>query len=483
MQPRAVIYARQSLDRSGEGAAIERQVQDCQALAEARGWVVVAVEEDNDVSASSGKARPGYERVLAMVERRAVDRVVVWAVDRLTRRMRDLEDVVDVCERNAVSVATVSGDIDLGTDMGRMVARILASVARGEVERKGTRQRRANLQRAQAGNVAWTRRPFGYKRVGGQVVIVDDEAEAIRAAATVVLDGATLAGVARGWNTAGLATTANAVHGCPDRTECGRPAVECPRARRGTWTTTGVRRVLLNPRYTGRAVYRGEDHGAGRWPTILEPATQEKLYDVLRDAKRRTQQTIEHKHLLSGLAHCGKCGSTMQGTPLSGGGGRRWQGYKCTGIGCYLARRADLVDEVVTAAVVARLRRPDAAALFTPDVDLDSLRAQAQDLRQRRDTLAELVADGLITATKARQSGRDVADRLRAVESSIEAAGASSPLSGLATAVDVLAAWEELDTRRRRSVVDALMKITILPSGKGVPFDPQHVCLEWRATS
>ncbi len=90
MRPRAVIYARQSLDRSGESATVERQVQDCRALADSRGWGVVAVEQDNDVSASTGKARPGYKRVLGMVERRAGDRVVVWAVDRLTRRMRDL---------------------------------------------------------------------------------------------------------------------------------------------------------------------------------------------------------------------------------------------------------------------------------------------------------------------------------------------------------------------------------------------------------
>ncbi|MDQ3715476.1 MAG: recombinase family protein, partial [Actinomycetota bacterium] len=166
MGPRSVIYARQSLDRSGEGAAIERQVADCRKLAEARGWDVVEVVSDNDISASNGKARPGYQRVLTMIESGSVDRVVVWAVDRLTRRMRDLEDVVDLCERTGVSIATVSGDIDLSTDMGRMVARILASVARGEVERKGTRQKRANLQRAQKGDVGWTRRPFGYQRDG-----------------------------------------------------------------------------------------------------------------------------------------------------------------------------------------------------------------------------------------------------------------------------------------------------------------------------
>jgi site-specific DNA recombinase len=205
---RSVIYARQSLDRSGEGAAVDRQIADCRALASDRGWDVVDVVIDNDVSASSAKVRPGYQRVLQMVDAGSVDRVIVWAVDRLTRKMRDLEDVVDLCERTGVSVATVSGDLDLSSDMGRLVARILASVARGETERKGTRQKRANLQRAQAGNVGWTRRPFGYDRKDGKVHVVDAEAEAIRDASRDVIAGATLASVARDITSRDLLTTA-----------------------------------------------------------------------------------------------------------------------------------------------------------------------------------------------------------------------------------------------------------------------------------
>lgn len=457
MTSRSVIYARQSLDRSGEGAAIERQVADCRALAVARGWDVVEVVSDNDMSASSGKLRPGYERVLAMIEARSVDRVIVWAVDRLTRRMRDLEDVVDLCERSGVSVATVSGDIDLGTDMGRMVARILASVARGEVERKGARQVRANLQRAQAGNVGWTRRPFGYARAGGRVVVVEDEAAALQLAAQRVLEGVTLASAARDLDAKGLRTTA------------GKP-----------WNVTSLRRALLNPRYAGRAVSKGEDHGAGAWPVIIDAATQERLEDVLRDVRRRMQQGTEVKHLLSGLARCGKCGSVMFGSPLAGANGRRWQGYKCSGPRCYLARRADLVDEVVEGTVIARLQLPDAAALFAPDADLDALRAEATTLRERRDTLADLYADGLITAAKARATGRAVADRLRAVEANIEAASTTSPLAALTTAQDVRAVWATLPVRKRRDVIDALTEVTILPSGKGIRFSPEHVQITWR---
>jgi site-specific DNA recombinase len=61
---RAVICTRQSLDKDGDGAAVARQLEACEALCRSRGWHVVARESDNSVSAFSGRARPGYDRAV-----------------------------------------------------------------------------------------------------------------------------------------------------------------------------------------------------------------------------------------------------------------------------------------------------------------------------------------------------------------------------------------------------------------------------------
>jgi DNA invertase Pin-like site-specific DNA recombinase len=50
---------------------------------------------DNDVSASSRKPRPAFTRLLELVDAKAMDVVIVWAVDRLVRRLPDLEDLID----------------------------------------------------------------------------------------------------------------------------------------------------------------------------------------------------------------------------------------------------------------------------------------------------------------------------------------------------------------------------------------------------
>ena len=146
---KTAIYLRQSLDKTGEGLAVDRQRQDCEKEATHRSWEVVGTYVDNDVSASSRNPRPAYERMLEDVRAGRVDAVLVWDVDRLTRRPIEVEDWIRLHERYGVNLVTISEHIDLSTDNGQMYLRIKVAVARAEVERKGTRQKRANLQAAQ----------------------------------------------------------------------------------------------------------------------------------------------------------------------------------------------------------------------------------------------------------------------------------------------------------------------------------------------
>ena len=135
---RAGIYVRISQDRTGAGLGVERQADDCQQLCEAKSWKVVEVYVDNDVSAFSGKRRPEWERLLADIAAGEIDAVVGWHVDRLTRSPRELEDVIDLAERHGLELATVTGDIDLGTVSGRTFARMLGVMARNESEQVRT---------------------------------------------------------------------------------------------------------------------------------------------------------------------------------------------------------------------------------------------------------------------------------------------------------------------------------------------------------
>jgi len=443
---KATIYLRQSEDKSGEGAAVSRQLSACRELCDTRGWTIAEVLTDNDISATTGKVRPGFEALLASNPRR----IVVWHVDRLVRLSKDLERVIDL----GVNVyAAKSGHVDLSNPAGRAVAKTITAWAQYEGEQKATRQVAANVQRAQRGQVLWTRRPFGFDRDGATVRIVKSEATEIQGAAKRVLAGATLASITNDWNARGIATSTG-----------------------GRWSVTSVRRVLLNPRTAGRVVSSGQDYGGNGLP-ILDADTADRVAALLRDPRRKLAPSTQVKYLLSGLVRCGREGcenpvmfatSNPKGVPV----------YRC--LSCYGTRRLDLVDEVVMAAITARLSRADAAGLLDRDVDIDELRGRVVELRERRDGLASLLADGLLTPGAVRTQAQRLTDQISDLERAIEAAIGTSPLARVVDSGEVAATLERLTLLEMRKVIRELMDVRILPAGKGVRFNPEHVAIRWR---
>lgn len=451
---RAAIYLRQSLDKSGEGAAVDRQLVECEALVEKNGWQVGEIYRDNDASASKG-TRPDWTRLLADLDAGRHDVLVCWHTDRLYRRLRDLVDLVEIAERRALRIASVrASDIDLSTPSGRMLAGMLGSAARYEVEQKGARQVAANRARARKGVSLWTRRPFGFDRDGHEVTIVETEAAEIRKAADALLAGLTLTDVAADLNTRGVGTSLG-----------------------GQWNVKTLKQVILNPRVAGRVVYKGEDMGV-HGPAILDADTYERLSALLRDPRRRTAPSTAVKYLLSGLALCGR--DTCDRAPMfaTTNGRERVHVYRCRR--CYMTRHRERVDEVVLAAIAARLSRADAAVLLSPTVNVTDLREKVDELRKRRDGLAALLVEGLLGVEAVKVQARKLGGQIDDLERDISAAEGSSPLTDLVGTEDVAERLTALPLLKVREVIRVLCDVVILPAGKGVRFSPEQVRIEWK---
>lgn len=457
MALRTAIYARQSLDRSGEGAAVSRQLDECRRLAEANDWRVIEEYVDNDVSASAAKPRKEWTRLLAALDAGEYDVLICWHTDRLYRRLRDLVSLVEIAEQRALRIATVrAADLDLSTPAGRMLAGMLGAAQRYEVEQKSARQIAANVQARKAGRMPWTRRPFGYDLDDhGAVVVVDDEALELRRSAAAVLDGETLASIARDLDGRGVVTTTG-----------------------GPWSVNALKRLLVNPRHAGVVSHRGEKVGEGGWPAIFEASTHAQLVAVLTDPTRRTAADTKVKHLMSGLAICGRCDAKLFATPM-GPKTDRYLAYRCRT--AHLARRADLVDEVVVGAVLERLGRPDAlAALSRGGDDAATLTEELAMVRGRIDELAEMFADGAISAKGLREAAAKLRAREVDLSRRLAALDGDRSVASLAGAADITAAWAALTVQRQRDVVDLLCAATVLPVTRGARFAPDQVRIDWR---
>jgi site-specific DNA recombinase len=442
---RAAIYTRISQDREGAGLGVERQEADCRALAERLGWTIVAVHADNDLSAYSGKPRPGYLALLADLRAGAVDAVICWHTDRLHRSPSELEDYITVCERGGVPTQTVkAGPLDLATPSGRMVARQLGAVARYEVEHQIERQQRARLQAATAGRWSGGRRPYGYE--ADDATVVQAEADTLQWAAAQVLAGVSLNAIVAELNTRGA------------RTSTGRP-----------WKPTELSRVLVRPRNAGLMVHRGQVVGPAGWPPILDEGTWRGVCAVLSDPGRRTNTSTARRWLLSGLAVCGVCGDPVRSTSAGTVHGRPTKpAYTCRS-GKHVVRDAAEVDRFVEQVILERLSRPDARELLAPDQTTDTAALHARDaaLRGRLDELGRLYGEDVIDAPQLAQGTAAIRRQREQITAELAAASRGSVLAGVADAPDPAKVWAGLDLSRRRAIVDTLATVTILPGRKG----------------
>lgn len=136
---RLIVYARVSTDgQAVEGVSLADQEARCRAYALAGGHEVVRVETDAGVSAKSLE-RPALARALSAVQRGEADAVIVTKLDRLTRSVRDLEELIE----SGVQVVSLGETIDTTTAAGRMLVRLLGTVAQWEREAIGERTKAA----------------------------------------------------------------------------------------------------------------------------------------------------------------------------------------------------------------------------------------------------------------------------------------------------------------------------------------------------
>lgn len=465
----AAVYCRISRDKVGAGLGVDRQRADCEQLAEQLGWSIVAVHTDNDVSAYSGRRRPGYEALLADLAAGTVRGVIAWHTDRLHRSPRELESYIDACETNGAVTHTVrAGHLDLSTASGRMVARQLGVVARFESEHKGERVAAARLQMAhQGGRWGGGIRPFGFESDG--VTVRPDEAAEIITATESILAGASLRSLTRDLNERGVRTS----HG-------------------NRWETVALRDVLRRARNAGLATYKGEVVGAASWPPIVSEDQWRGVVSILNDPGRRTSPaSTAVKWLGSHLYRCGVCedgGRIVCSTSGSVRVGERARkpAYRCStrdlssSKGHHLVRNAVAVDQVVTEAVLLVMSKMSVALADDEPTDSASVHADAAALRQRLDDLSMAFADGDITAAQLRAGSERLRSRLEVAEAAIARSAMRNPIAALVGADDIAARWEHLDLEQQRAIIDELCVVTILPARRGPKFDPTTVRLDWR---
>ena len=246
----AAIYLRVSTDEQVNGYGLDVQRTRCEAMAIAKGWDVAAVYSDEGLSGTlDASKRPGLTALLDAACSGEVQAVVVLSLDRLARKTLLVLDLVGKLDGCAVELVSVKENLDTSTPSGRFTLTMFAAI--GQLERDTIvarttdgRNARGRIDGERGGSV-----PLGYRRErddkgkSAGVVVIDADAETVRAIFAQRTAGASMRTIAATLNDNGI-----------------------PARKGGKWYASAIKEVLSN-----EDAYRGGTRGDSdeRWPAIL----------------------------------------------------------------------------------------------------------------------------------------------------------------------------------------------------------------------
>jgi len=173
---KALGYVRVSTDKQADrGVSLEAQAEKIRAMSVVHSAELLDIIVDGGESAKSLE-RPGMERLLALVDGKKVQAVIVAKLDRLTRSVKDLCELLERFERRGVALISVAESLDTSSAAGRLVLNIMTAVSQWEREAIGERTRdamshkRGNGERV--GNIQ-----FGYRLCRDAKHVEPDPAE------------------------------------------------------------------------------------------------------------------------------------------------------------------------------------------------------------------------------------------------------------------------------------------------------------------
>src|ERR1700730_2877804 len=126
----AVGYVRVSTDKQAEhGVSLEAQSEKIRAMAVVQGVDVSEIIVDAETAKNLD--RPGMERLLALVDAGKVQTVIIAKLDRLTRSVKDLAELLERFQRRGVSLVSVAESLDTGSAAGRLAVNIITAECEG----------------------------------------------------------------------------------------------------------------------------------------------------------------------------------------------------------------------------------------------------------------------------------------------------------------------------------------------------------------
>lgn len=389
---RCAIYRRVSTDMQvEEGVSLDNQLHRLKAFAESQGWTIVSEYVDEGISAKNIENRPGIQQIMKDIEQKRFDVLLVYKLDRLVRRVKDLHELLQHMEQYDVMFKSATEPFDTTTPAGKLFITMIAAMAEWERETIAERVYDNMKHRAEGGFRNGGPSPFGYDYdEKGNLVINEEEAKWVRF-------------MFKKYETNGSQNIAKMLNKYGIKTK-----------KEALWSDFSVRFILRNPIYAGKNRWNYRSPVKGKAYTgneIIQDINQKDFESIIPVEQFKEVQSLiklrsnvafrsDNHYPFSGIAKCAKCGNSLTGAFKKRKSGGVYRYYKCAGrfkfgvCDVQTIAESSIEDSFLSMINLDEVDLTIEQQGVDHELSFDDVQKQIQKLHQKRDRTKELYIDG-----------------------------------------------------------------------------------------
>ena len=320
----AGIYIRVSTeDQAREGFSLGEQEEKLKQLCDYKGYEVYKVYCDAGISAKDMEHRPKFQEMLKDMKDGKINYIVAYKLDRVTRSVRDLEELISQLEKYNTYLVCDRDDVNTSTANGRFFVRMLTVLSQLEIEIVSERTKFGLNGAIKSGHLPG-QVALGFKKDGNKKTIIDPAtAPIVKRVFDLYLQGKTFLQISNIFNE--------------------------EKVLNKNWKDTHIERIINNRLYMGDyEMYKRLKEWKNVEPVIymnvVDPIIPRYIWEECQAQKIINQRTYTRDRVYTFFQKlkCPKCGKIMK-CKGSGGKKRKYVYYNCED--CHENIRESYVEE------------------------------------------------------------------------------------------------------------------------------------------
>ena len=401
----AGVYIRVSTeDQAREGFSLGEQEEKLLQLCKFKELEVYKVYKDAGISAKDMEHRPQFQEMLKDMKEGKLNYIVAYKLDRITRSVRDLEELISVLEQYNCFLLCDRDDVNTSTANGRFFVRMLTVLSQLEIEIVSERTKFGLNGAIKSGHIHG-QRPFGYKSAEDKRMVIDNATRRhVEKIFDMYLEGKSFQQIANFFKENNIYPKKN-------------------------WKDTTIQKIIDNKIYMGdyeqyKRIGKQENLEPIVYMNVVEPIISRAKWEECQRQKERNQRTYTRDRVYTFFQRlkCPNCSRIMK-CKGSGGTKRKYMYYTCEY--CHINFNEDHVEHLLRDFIYDLLEYDMAVKNFflpvledkTNNIDTTSIDKEIRDLEKQRDRIKDLYIKGIVEIDDFKEDYKLIEDKLANLES------------------------------------------------------------------